>query len=381
MGEPMRQPVLLLLLGILQISGSLVVRAAALTVVEGDGVRLVNGTAEYHFAPVEACDAGTITAEFQLRNDAGVPQTLAGVEAECGCTKPVLLMDAKPVAEAQPTLPAGAVVTVRAVLDLAQQKPGAINKHLWVTLRGEKEPAATLALVGELRTNVVFLPEMLKFDREAVHLDAQPLPKSLLVVIDQRLAPEGRLPELCSSNDSLIVRPVSLPVPRQAVHLPAWMRGRPVITRAYSVAIAKTASIGPLFGELHFAVPLTGAPREWAPLANVGISIAGEIIGEISADPSMALFDMMKKGTRAERRVTLRGQMPTGMSKLTVATSHPWLLARFVPHPSTANRTAGLGEVIITITEQAPAGPQFGSVTLTLASGRRLTLQVLALIE
>lgn len=332
---------------------------------EVDGHTEAVQTAE--FGTISALLLGPITHFFTLRNSGPVSMTVTELRPACGCTSAL--------ARGKSTLPLvlapGQTATVRVTLDLAGQPPGPISKTVWVYVKGQNVPAATLTMIGTLVPAARLVPVSLDFGQP----DSGSSPTVPLTVTWNNAAlPTGSRCRLVSTNPEVSVTPV------------------PVSGEAYRCTLSPQAHLGELEGSVQATVTLPGQQ----PVIVGEVPLRGGVHGDVAAAPAVVAFGTVPTGQATPQQIDLtlaRAEPPT------VTSASPYLMARIGPvtarqperpfgamppdatsHTGSEEANAFRAKLEITLSSKAPAGPLTTELTVTTKTGQRLRVPVFALI-
>lgn len=262
-------------------------------------------------------DGGTIDpfkstlfdAAFQVLNSGDKPATIAGVSASCVCTA-VQLGDGPP---RNRVLAPGEKITVRAYVDISKQTAASPPIFVWVYEKGRGDAAVAVELSAVVMPMVTFSPAVVKFDRVPAKL-SQPL--RVAASFDPRLLNKKISFDLVSTNPDFHVVPA------------AGMPGGDPNVKLFDVTAALNARIGPLIGSISFiATPDRDAgPAEAAVVKSppfvlacrVSAPLAGELLGNISAQPSVLALSAAAGRNTTSHTVVLIGKTSEALQGLRV---------------------------------------------------------------
>ena len=345
---------------------------APLTIAAQPGLRVVSEGARLDFGFIDRLEAPTSERDVALRNHGATAVVIDRVVPSCACLTAAIVQEG--TSAAARTLKPGQAMTLRLVLDVSQQTPGPLQKYVWIMEKGRSVPAFAIEVDATTEASVRCDPDLLEFG--SVRAGAQrTLP--FTIMIDSRLARNGLPPELACTNPNIIIAVVG-----KAAHS-AGSGGRDYLVQAYSATLSPNAPIGVLAGSVTFSrFRKQGADSMSAKAAVPGdlsstvagaisLGIRGEIIGEISANPSAIRFDVVHPGRDRPKQIALIGPLLTG---LTVSCDADWLSARLLPGAAAAQPTRRILEVAVR--PSAPAGPVRAQITITTATGKRVVVPV-----
>lgn len=354
-----------------------VVASAAVTVPAPD-------RGQHDFGSVNLLDQSEVAQAFTLKNPNQFPLTITRLQSACDCVS--ALAEAKTKTGAAPpdatTLAPSDEISLRVALDLTKVAPGAVRKTVVVFAQGQTQPAALLEMTGTVVPAVRFSPPVLDFQRVPVG-EASSL--ALAVTADARLANFGALPPLVSSNPAIQIRPTA-----NKVDAPLERKNSPTVTRNYVLTLAKDTPLGLLSGTVSFAHPVessgpapttvTAPSAVAAALKANSAALAGQVTGDVSAEPQVVAFGMVPLGQQVLREVTITSTRAAHLTDLKISSDSPWLWARMtVPKASAVRPLTQTLEV--TIRPNAPAGLLQTRLFIVLANGQKLQLPVTAYIS
>jgi hypothetical protein len=158
----------------------------------------------------------------------------------------------------------------------------AIVAHV-ITALHDTRPVAQLRVTGDIRSGIAFSPTRLDFGN--VPAEARPA-LTLTAALDTRLAGDGPLPPLVSSNPAIRVQPLSNPVAPAAGH-PGTKAGGKTVTRAYRITLDGSVQLGQITGLLTFqpaAIRTSGGravsveSRRAFALSRASVFVTGKVI-------------------------------------------------------------------------------------------------------
>ncbi len=367
--------------------------ALGLTVVAVDGVKSRSATVGVlESGAVDSLTHSTIEHDFTLRNDSKAPIVIGRLQPTCGCTS-VLLGEAK---ETTKTLAPGEQVKVHASVNIGNFH-GSIYKAIRAMAEDNKTVLATMEISAIIKDPISFSMNQIRFDN-VVAGTSRSMP--LTVTVDPRLAAMGTLPQLVSSNPDIQVALVASEKVEDGKNKGAETNP-PVGAAAeqrYTVTVAPQTPGGLLSGTISFSPlaakstpPAASATTPAQPgaitlspealsaiLQKTTLDVAGEVVGNIKAAPSMVVFGTAKD---SKQQVTLTGTTPQALGNLQVASSNPWVLVRLTPaSPATGAADKQTASLELSIKPDAPVGGLQAQVLITNAAGERLRLPVSAYI-
>jgi hypothetical protein len=369
-----------------------------LTLIATPGVTpTASNRGSHDFGQVSLLDRTEIAQTFILRNEDRTPITIERVKGSCSCTSTVVQRRGKEGSVAgttaagttPATLAPGDEVSVRAVLDLEPLPPGPIRKTVSVYVQGQREPAVVMEIRGNLLASVKFVPGEANFGR----LDyGEGKVLTVTATFDPRLTVACPPPPLVSSNPSIRIQLLSEdrrspgPVP------PSGRASAP--SRTYRLSVERNVPLGPLEGEISFS-PLTVArspaarPSKGvaAALRSAQLVVVGQVVGDLSAEPSLAFMGVVEKGRESARQIVLTGTNTAALENLKITSDSAWLSARLGASPAVSipgsigdakERTKTLE---VRLAAGAPPGVFQSRLSIFLTNGQRLVVPVAAYVK
>jgi Protein of unknown function (DUF1573) len=352
----------------------------------------------HDFGQVSLLDKTEITQTFILRNEGRTPITIERVQGSCSCTSTLLQKRGKEgsVTAATPpwmtpaVLAPGDEMSVRAVLDLEPLPPGPIRKTVSVFVQGQREPAVVTEIRGRLLSGVKFIPTQANFGRLA-YGEGKVL--TVTAIFDPRLTAAGPLPPLVSSSSSIRVQLLS-ENKRSTGPVPPSGRASDAPSRTYRLRVDRNAPLGPLEGEISFS-PLTVArspaarPSKGvaAALRRAQLVVVGQVVGDLSAEPSLAFMGVVEKGHESACQIVLTGTNTAVLENLKITSDSAWLSARLGAAPA-ASIPGSIGDakertktLEVRLAAGAPPGVFQSRLSLFLTNGQRLVVPVAAYVK
>ncbi len=325
----------------------------------------------YDFGSISTLQLAPISRIFTLRNSEPLSVTITELRSACGCT---IAMAQRHVMLPIVMAP-GQTATVRVIVDLAGLPPGPVSKSVWVYVKDQGAPAATLTMTGTLVPAARLAPASLNFGQPA----SGGSPTVLLTVTWNNAAlPTGSRCHLVSTNPEVSVTSVST--------------SAAAFGETYQCTLSPQAHLGELEGSVQAIVTL---PKR-KPVIVGEVPLHGEVRGDVAAAPAIVAFGTVAAGQTALRQINLsltRAELPV------VTSASPYLTARLGtmiaqqperPFGSGPLNATGHAESIeakpfqatldITLSSKAPAGPLTTELTVTTKTGQRLRVPVFALI-
>ena len=269
----------------------------------------------------------------------------------------------------------GQTAPVRVTLDLAGMPPGPISKSVWVYIKGQDAPAATLTLTGTLIPAARLAPASLDFGYPA---SGGSQTVSLTATWNKASLPTGSQCRLVSTNPEVSVTPV--PASAGASN------------ETYRCTLSPQAHLGEIEGSVQAIVTLPGQK----PVVVGEIPLRGEVRGDVAAAPAIVAFGTVTAGQTALRQINLsltRAELPIVTSASRYLTARLGTVTAQQPEqpfgagPINATSHTGSDEtnpfqatLDITLSSKVPAGPLTTEMTVTTKNGQRLRVPVFALI-
>ncbi|MEO7719466.1 MAG: DUF1573 domain-containing protein, partial [Capsulimonas sp.] len=341
------------------------------------------GVAIHDFGTLSLARTEPIQYDFAVKNDTGAALTLDHIQAACSCT--AAMTDGVLPGE---EIAAGKTLKIHVAVDPTHLGSGPANKMVWVYLKGQPSPAATLQMVGTITPLLSFNPMLLDFGPVGA---GQEKSLTLRVTGEPKLLETLTIPTLTPANPSVtFVREKGIQPDKDGLS-----------TIEYQVVVGKQARIGQLQGTVTFAGPQSDSNR----LASAYASLVGEVAGEISAAPSTVALGSVPGGKRAQQEIMVTGPRKV-LTKCSVRSASPYVSAKlkispqvvslvgtfsyptppFVPTPKLVNAMnvpdAEIQAMLeVTVSEKTPAGVLQTEIVVTTPSGQQLALPVWAFIE
>ncbi|MDR3711134.1 MAG: DUF1573 domain-containing protein [Capsulimonadaceae bacterium] len=331
----------------------------ALVVVGGNRVtRIAPGNYEYTFGTLKVIDLPTASFPITLRNISSRPIHIENVTTSCGCTSAMLT--AAPASEgAELPLPfalvPGAYATLLATVDASRLPPGEVRKGVYVhSDAGDLFVSLTGTSIGPAQFSV----GSIAFGELTA---GQIASRRIAVDLDARVA---SIPfRILSDDANVIVRPVD-PSTASAGH------------REFDVSIAELPRLGQVNATLTLLSDddVGDKNRDYSPSY---IPVTAEIVADVQAMPTEAVFGLVRAGQTSPVEVRLTGSS-IDISGLSFETGSPYIVC------TAANRRASGGrrQVILSIglTADVPAGSFSSHVLVTTRSGVRFAIPVSATV-
>lgn len=355
-------------------------KQAALTIVAEPGLRKTgNGMAKMETGLMDPLAMPFWEHTFTLRNDTGATLQITRLQSSCGCTTAVLGSG-----KTEQALPPGKTLALKVRIDPAHLRPGSVDKFVWVFVREGVAPAATIEMTGQAPALVRFSPAALDFGRVSY---GQSKTFSLTAALDPRLAATGVIAQPVCSNPDVQVRldPQQSPASASSGHF---------ITRRYLASLSPHACLGMLIGTVSFMTQIPAnlpqperAERAADVLSAAIVPLAGEVQGDLEAEPKALAFGAIPAGRITRRQVVLSAVSPEILRHLQVICATPLLTATLLPPGSApgANSAetapARAGDHYRLLLEVAtgadmPPGILQTQVTITTQNGERLVLPI-----
>lgn len=339
----------------------------------------------YHFQPEEADNGQGISHVFVLRNDTDKPVKIVRIDASCSCTTAVL----QPGGATQSAdtgnvvLAPGQQARLLVTVGIGDAAAGELEKTVWVRIDGQADPAATLHVTGTIDPPVMFVPSTLDF---GVVSAGKAHGAAFLVGFSPRALLANARPAPVSPAPYIRIGPMPLGKNAQRA-FPSTYR-----VYGYSVTIDSDAPMGPIDGAVALgqaapeqspgtALVLGSAaaqsqPIDPSPAATASLPIQGTIAGDLSAQPSTAIFGTIAAGSTASVQMTISSHSKQNLAGMRFTADQPWLSAQVVGPAG----EPGTWDIRLDIAATAPAGAQSAHVIGSLPSGERLLIPIMAYI-
>lgn len=356
-------------------------QALHLTVV-GEGASASPSLSEghYDFGHAIALSGRRIEHTFLLRNDSDMPLHLGRLQPSCGCTSAVV--DAPSGSSSSP--PAGIVaapviitasviiiaphgeIKVHQSIDTTHLAAGPIEKYLWVFIQGQGDTAAILRTTGILDAGAVFSPNTLDFGRVPA---GNMLARRLHLTLNPQLSAPGQslIPRLMTSSSDLVIRSLDPQASQSAEN-----NGLAVKDHAYEISLSPHAHLGLIDGNLSL---LLVSPTGSVQAIDASVSLRGEVIGQVSAEPQSIAFGSVASGAASVQEIIVRGKSENALQGLKAATNSPYLIAKFSGASTHRGPTGTATRVLrISLSPRLPVGSLATQVNITLPDGQQLVL-------
>jgi len=102
------------------------------------------GALRCELGAVDAVETPQVERTFVLRNSSKEPVVIERVQSSCGCTSALVgpaNASGKPMAQ---TIQPGAEIPLKVALSVTHLNPGFTNKFVWVYVKGDVRPSATI---------------------------------------------------------------------------------------------------------------------------------------------------------------------------------------------------------------------------------------------
>ena len=272
---------------------------------------------DYQFGTISALKAVAIEHTFTLQNNNSVPITLDHLQPSCGCTTAAAGTQAEDTSH---IIAPGKTVQIHVSIDPNHLSAGPITKTVWVYIKGQSDPAATLQMTGTMQGAVTFSPTFLDFGR----VDRGSTPFRLLTMtLDPQLATATAPPLSLSSQDIKIT---------QEPDLTAKMDKAKRTVFTYRLTLTPTAHLGEMNGLVALAPPSGGSAPAHA-LQAVSVPIMGEVVGELSASPSAVVFGTVTQGQAATLHILLTATSADALHNLSVRSLTPSISVKLTGTP------------------------------------------------
>ncbi len=300
----------------------------------------------------------TVKHKFILTNATQSAMSLDHIQSSCGCTSAVVEEKGKNFPF---VLPPGQQVAIEVSVDSTNLAPGLLHKAVWVYLKGQSSPAATLDITGILKTGAFFSPSTLNFDKVAVGTDHSML---LSLTTDPKIILNPATLRLIASNSDLAVSEVKASS--------SAINAAPV--RMFQVSLTRSVHLGQL-NTMLLLLPAVQSPNQGgAPLATV--PVLGEVTGELSASPGVAMFGAVPLGKAATLRITLTAASLSVLQGLSISSAYRDVSARILPVDPSQNLTEPNQRILEVTVNPHLTGSLETQVFVTTASGQQLLIPV-----
>ncbi len=337
---------------------------------------------QHDFGTVSALDTPSIEQTFLLSNSTSAPLVLDWFQPSCHCT--TVTVEGTSTGAVMPTLLPGKTLAVHVTVSLADLAPGPLLKTVLVYIKGNPQPAAVLALTGELKPAVTLSPNLLDFGQVEL---GHPQTLSVTATLDARLLDKGTLPILASTNSNIRISPQPEVIsrlkvsPRMGSKLPASPALVGSRRRTYLVTLLPSAA-GPITGSLSF-IPSGHDPKATSVLANASVLLLGQVIGDLSAQPPVLTFGTVRLGQGTARQIVLTGKDPAEVTAPKITSGSPYVSAKLTAAPLFASGQIQPASRVLEVTlgANAPLGLLQTQVKISLPNGQCLLVPVSALVS
>ena len=318
-------------------------------------IRKIGGGAAYYFGQISGLAPQEIIHTFLLSNDTDRTLILDHLQPSCGCISAVLNQNAPAT---QYVFAPHKQVAITLTLDPTEVTPGAVHKTVWVFVKGEAAPAATLALTGTVLPVAAFSTPVVDFGSVGA---GTRLTQLLTVKVDPTALPAGATWRLVSSNPDVVSAPVAEALAPDNAGAGA--------ARSFRVTLTPQARLGTVQGSLSVVVTVPGSPGT----TSGAVPLAGQVTGDIAAAPAALAFGEVPFGQGAREQTLLTGK---ALSGFTAVSSSPYVTARLQPVPG----SIGALSLTATLNPRTPAGPLDAEVVVTTPTGQRLRVPAFAIV-
>ncbi len=367
--------------------------SAGLSLVAMTGLtQITNNEGEIDLGRVSVLKTPALMQMFRLNNATNKALTLDRLQTSCHCTSAVWEMeDGKPrlnTSKSSLTLLPGKSIAVEVRLNLMQMAPGEVVKSVSVFLKGQTQPAALVTFIADVQPVVSFWPHQIDFGQVSA---ASPRTVTLTADFDPVLASKGSLPTLVSSNPSIQITAASVPSVQKSF-----------IRRTYTLTLLPTVD-GLVSGSLSFAPASstkndgTSSDRNFAALSAISLSVQGQVIGSVAAEPSALSLGPVPGKHATAGHVALTGQTEQSLAGAVVESDSPYVAVHLDAARAETSDNTGSGIKVsngfggaqaaansqtmsIIVKPNAPLGKLQTQVRVTLANGQILLVSVTAYV-
>jgi hypothetical protein len=354
---------------------------------------VVTNGARYEFGTVSVLDTPVIEHVFRLKNTTDTPIGIGRLVASCGCTSAVIdagVIATAPSGQVSPpplaTLAPGQEAGVRVAINTEKLAPGRIHKTVTVFFASGLTPVVQLEIDGILKPTVSLTPAFTNLGEVSVGTSHS---VRVNVLVDARVAAAGSIPDLAITDDQPAFRITRLPAEANAAASATQPPALGTVTRTYLITLAPDAPLGLVSGRIGFVLPGMGAPGIGSrpPLTgversyrNVAATIVAKVVGDVTAQPTMAAFGYSKSKEPATRTVTLTGKTASSLTGLTLETVKVdrCLTVRLLA-PTEGQMQTRTIEITCDPSGAEP-GTHFARIRVTLANGHHIDIPISAYI-
>ena len=282
-------------------------------VAESTSIQPSSDVARFEFGRISIFNDKPIEHTFTLRNDNAEPLRLELLRPSCGCT--TALVGGRPGDDVRDVVaPPKGEILIRVSVDPAHLSPGEVEKSVFVLVRGQSEPAATLIMSGTLQSGATFQPAAIDFGNVVFgHESVQ----KIRVDLDASFPHAERAPKLLTSSSSIVVS--------EGTSSDGTGSNGKSHQYQYTVRISSYPFLGQVSAMLSVVRP--DAPNELTP-SNITVPVTGHILGDIVAAPETVAFGAIAEGKSASQTITLTGNAPGTVAGLKIMSVSPEIDAR-----------------------------------------------------
>ena len=337
-----------------------------LTVLPGADLVTAPGAApsNFDFGQVGGPTYAPVVHQFVFTNQSNTPVTLDRITPSCSCTTASIPFDIKSGGGYTMVVKPKQELGVMVSLNLELAGAGPVHKTVWLFVKGQAAPAATLTMEGL----VLPLPDFSDPDVTFGDVKAgSELSRLETVSVNTSSLPVGSKWTVVSSNPDVQV--AEIPNPATGASADPGTQAR-----SYKVTLPSTAHLGTVGGRLSVLFSVPGC----ADTVSGFVPILGSVAGDISSLPATLAFGDVPVGQTTKRQAFIMG---TDLDNLTVTSGSPYITATVTTQPAPANAGAPSRNVTIltaTISADAPLGSLSSSLTVATPGGQQLLIPVYA---
>lgn len=232
--------------------------------------------------------------------------------------------------------------------------------------KGMSKPFAVLEMTGVIRAGVSFAPRTLDFGAASARARVT---RVVTVTVDKAEVRAG---------ESLRLRPLA-PEVDVASDVPATPMGQGaayLTARRFMVRLSPKARLGLMNEQMQLeAVDAKGAARKLGE----PMSVFGQVIGSVQANPEVLAFGVVNKGEPQTRVVTVQGIKAADLAAVKIVCSSPALKAEIQAAP--VGLPDDYAQLSVTMSGAAPLGGFQGEVTVVTPKGEQLVLPAYAQVQ
>jgi hypothetical protein len=308
---------------------------------------------KFDFGAVSLVSSTIAKHSFILKNENKTPLTIRLIAPNCDCVSVAT--------EGSKTLPVtvapGEKISIDSSVDLTRLYPGLFNKLIYVFVKEQTAPAATIELTGSIKAGVAYSSDVAEFG--TVMYGDQPS-QEIAARVDKRVVADLDLLKAKSTNPDITIEKVS-----------STNLAGDTVELKYAAKVSSNPQIGPLSGSISlFYVDSSGA----SVTLGSSVKILGEVVGSISVSPKSLEFDGHGTDYPPAKQIIVTGLRASDIAQTKLDLSSAYLHATLLPPPSTSHVNAC--KLSIEVDHSIAVGNFQDRVTLTAPDGERIIIPV-----